>query len=50
MKRHPRKAERTVCAKGWGPEGQAGHCSLLSSAWAWGARAMWSGDRQGPGV
>lgn len=32
MKCHPGKAERAACAKG-----QAGHCSLLGSAWAWGA-------------
>lgn len=45
MKRHPGKAERTASAKGWGPEGQAGDCSLLSSAWV-----MWTRGRQGSGL
>ena len=35
MKHHPGKAERAACAKG-----QAGHCSPLGSAWAWGGQAV----------
>lgn len=42
MKGHPGKAERTASAKGWGPEGQAGDWSLLSSAWV-----MWTPGQQG---